>query len=43
VEAANGLTAKHRVRLRTLCDNAPAPKMPPRSEVAIRDRKRMDG
>jgi hypothetical protein len=43
VEAATGLTAKHRVRLQTLCDNAPAPKMPPRSEVAIGGRKGMAG
>ncbi len=43
VEAATGLTAKHRVRLQTLCDNASAPKVPPKSEVAIGGRKGMAG
>ncbi len=43
VEAATGLTAKYRVRLQTLCDNASAPKVPPRSEVAIGGRKGMAG
>ena len=43
VEAATGLTAKYRVRLQTLCDNASAPKVPPKSEVAIGRRKGMAG
>lgn len=43
VEAATGLTAKHRVRLQTLCDQASAPKVPPRSEVALGGRKGLAG
>ena len=43
VEAATGLTAKHKVRLQTLCDNAAAPKMPPTPDVAIGGRKGLAG
>ena len=43
VEAATGLTAKHRVRLQTLCDNASAPKMPPKPDVALGGRKGLAG
>jgi hypothetical protein len=43
VEVATGLTAKHRVRLQTLCDDASAPKVPPRAEVAIGGRKGLAG
>ncbi|MFZ0798401.1 MAG: hypothetical protein WAM98_11505 [Terriglobales bacterium] len=43
IAAATGLTAKHRVRLQTLCDNASAPKMPPRSEAVIGGRKGLAG
>lgn len=43
VEAATGLTARYRVRLQTLCDNASAPKVPPRSEGAVGGRKGMAG
>jgi hypothetical protein len=32
IDTATGLTGKYRVRLQSLCDNAPAQKMPPRSE-----------
>ena len=39
VEAATGLTAKHRARLQTLCDQASAPKMPPKPDVALGERK----
>ena len=42
VEAATGLTAKHRVRLQMLCDNA-SPKVPPRAEGAIGGRKGLAG
>lgn len=43
IEAATGLTAKHRVRLQTLCDDASAPKMPPKSELAMDGRKGVAG
>ncbi len=43
VEAATGLTAKHRGRLQTLCDNASALKVPPRSEAALGGRKGLAG
>jgi hypothetical protein len=43
VEAATGLTAKHRVRLQTLCGNVSAPKLPPRPDAAIAGRKGMAG
>jgi hypothetical protein len=32
IDAATGLTGKYRVRLQSLCDKVPAPKMPPISE-----------
>jgi hypothetical protein len=43
VEAATGLTAKHRVRLQMLCDQASAPKMPPKPDVALGGRKGLAG
>ena len=32
IEAASGLTVKHRARVQTLCDTATASKVPPKSE-----------
>jgi len=43
VEAATGLTSKHRVRLQTLCDQASAPKVPPKSEAILSGRKGLAG
>lgn len=43
VEVATGLTARHRVRLQTLCDQASAPKMPPKLDVALGERKELAG
>ena len=43
VEAATGLTTKHRVRLQTLCDQASARKVSPRSEVTLGERKGLAG
>ena len=34
IDTATGLTGKYRVRLQVLCDNAPAQKMSPRSELS---------
>ena len=43
VEAATGLTAKHRVRLQALCDQAAMPKVPPKLDVALGGRKGLAG
>jgi hypothetical protein len=43
IESATGLTAKHKVRLQTLCDHASVPKMPPQPDTAIAGRKGMAG
>jgi len=43
VEAATGLTAKHRARLQTLCDQVSAPKMPPKPDPAMDGRKGLAG
>ena len=39
IEAASGLTVKYRGRLRALCDNATARKMPPKPQQDERDRQ----
>ncbi len=43
VEAATGLTAKHRVRLQALCDQASASKMPSKPNTALSERKGLAG
>jgi hypothetical protein len=43
IESATGLTAKHKVRLQTLCDHASAPKVPPKPEPATNGRKGLAG
>jgi len=43
IESAAGLTAKHKVRLHTLCDHASAPKMPSKPEATLGGRKEVAG
>jgi hypothetical protein len=43
IESATGLTAKHKVRLQTLCDQASAPKVPPKPEPAHGGQKGLAG
>ena len=43
IQSVSALVAKYRERIQALCDNASAPKVPPRSEVAIGGRKGMAG
>jgi hypothetical protein len=43
IESATGLTAKHKVRLQTLCDHASTPKVPPQPESTLGGRKGVAG
>jgi len=43
IQSVSALVAKYRERIQALCDNASAPKVPPRSEVAVGGRKGMAG